>query len=95
MPCGLILNELMTNSLKHAFPVGASGTIQVRLKRTATGGCTLSVSDDGIGLRQEANTAESLGLRIVRLMARQIDAVFELGSPDRGARASLTWSALH
>jgi len=94
VPCGLILNELMTNSLKHAFPSGTAGKISVSLERTGTGGCVLSVSDDGVGLREETNTAGSLGLRIVRLMARQIDAVFELGSRDRGARASLTWAAL-
>jgi len=94
VPCGLIINELMTNSLKHAFPVGAAGTIQVSLKRTAAGGCVLSVSDNGVGLRGEPNSTQSLGLRIVRLMARQIDAVFELGSRGQGARASLTWDAL-
>lgn len=95
VPCGLILNELVTNALKHAFPKGAAGELRLVLRRTETGGCVLSLRDNGVGLRPERIPgADSLGLRIVRLMSRQIDAAFELVSTATGTEASIIWRAL-
>jgi PAS domain S-box-containing protein len=76
IPCGLILNELITNAVKHAFPGGRSGTIRVVLARQPAGRLQLSVSDDGVGLPAELDplTTESLGLQIVVTMAEQIEA---------------------
>jgi PAS domain S-box-containing protein len=76
IPCGLILNELITNAVKHAFPGGRSGTIRVELVYLSTDRLRLSVGDDGIGLPAglDVMSAESLGLQIVVTMAEQIDA---------------------
>ncbi len=71
-PCGLIVNELFTNILKHAFPPGYPGaptvTITMRLEGDA---CHLTVSDNGMGLPPEPkrDAGKSLGLRLVRLWA--------------------------
>jgi len=71
---GLIVNELVSNALKHAFPDGRSGRVLVSLKREAEAAFRLSVSDDGIGLRPgtENGVAESLGLRLVQRLALQL-----------------------
>jgi len=76
IPCGLILNELITNAVKHAFPGGRSGTIRVVLTNLPAARLRLSVSDDGVGLPAELDplTTESLGLQIVVTMAEQIEA---------------------
>jgi two-component sensor histidine kinase len=50
VPLGLIVNELITDSLKHAFPGGRRGTVSLALRREGEGCAILSVSDDGIGL---------------------------------------------
>ena len=79
VPLGLILNELITNALKHAFPAGKKGKIAVELKRTDEF-ITLAVSDDGIGI-SEANrdaTAKGFGTRLVNELARQFGGVFSV-----------------
>ncbi|MBN1888961.1 MAG: response regulator [Thermoflexales bacterium] len=71
VPCGLILNELIANSLKHAFPGDASGQLRVEL-RPADGQLVLTVSDNGVGLPQHvsmAQNADSLGLQLVYTLA--------------------------
>src|SRR5579862_3799430 len=50
VPCGLILNELVANCLKHAFPEGREGTIHLALKVTDQSHCVLQVLDNGIGM---------------------------------------------
>ena len=94
-PLGLIVNELVTNSLKHAFAAGDSGEVRVRFYQSGDGAYTLSVSDNGRGLPQnfEIDHAESLGLQIVSLLTRQLDAklAFERG---QGVTASLTLEEL-
>lgn len=74
IPAGLILNELLTNALKHAFPDGRRGTLTVEL--TAKGGhVVLVVADDGVGngsVTPQAS-ARSLGLHLVDTLVRQLD----------------------
>jgi PAS domain S-box-containing protein len=89
VPCGLILNELMTNALKHAFPAGRSGQIRISLTEQ-NGECVLKISDDGVGLAPGSTSGTSLGLRIVRLLARQIDGEFAIESTEHGTEACLT-----
>jgi PAS domain S-box-containing protein len=50
MPVGLIVNELVSNALKHAFPAGRNGSLSIRLRAEAGGGFELTVADDGVGL---------------------------------------------
>lgn len=74
IPCGLILNELMTNSLKYAFPESRSGEILVELHSQANSQVTLRVADNGVGLPLgfDWKQSNSLGLRIVQILTRQI-----------------------
>lgn len=90
--CGLILNELVTNAVKHAFPDGMRGEIRLALHRQEEGRCVLSVADTGVGLppNMVAATASSLGMRLIRSLTRQIDGQFELASTSYGAEARLT-----
>jgi PAS domain S-box-containing protein len=75
IPCGLMLNELVTNALKHAFPESRSGTIAVRLER-AGDRFALSVADDGVGLPPgiDPRAAKTLGFDLVATFAEQLEA---------------------
>ncbi len=92
IPCGLILNELITNALKHAFPDGRRGTIHVALARVDGGRLRLSVADDGIGFPEgfEIRQQKSLGLRLIGTLARQLDATLS-SSGSGGASFELTF----
>jgi len=91
VPCGLILNEMITNVLKHAFPIGESGIIEIHLRRSEGGGVDLRVIDDGIGFVERPSRDDSLGLRIMRLLSKQIDGSFSLNAlPERGTEARLS-----
>jgi len=76
IPCGLILNELMTNALKHAFPADRRGTVRVTLRREGPKHLLLGVADDGVGLPNGHAEAEngSLGWRLVQAFAEQLGA---------------------
>jgi two-component sensor histidine kinase len=79
VPCGLILNEIVTNAVKHAFPDGKQGTINLSLRRNGES-CVLEVRDDGIGLPPDFDpgaAGSSLGLRLIRSLSRQVDATYE------------------
>ena len=74
VPCGLIVNELITNALKHAFGVRDHGEIRVALTCLANNETMLSVSDDGIGFpdRIDMSSTDTLGLQLVHLLADQL-----------------------
>lgn len=74
IPCGLILNELATNSLKHAFVGRESGTIAIELTCLDSGSVRLVFRDDGRGLPAEVDwqAAGSLGLQLIRMLSRQL-----------------------
>jgi PAS domain S-box-containing protein len=82
IPVGLITNELVTNSLKYAFIGRSVGEIGVRLTRSETGEFVLMVSDNGVGLPEKFNfdKATSLGLRLVRILTKQMRARLELSN---------------
>ncbi len=71
IPCGLIVNELVSNCLKHAFPRGTKGEIRVGLSRTQENEYTLLVADDGQGLPKDLDfrKSQSLGLRLITNLA--------------------------
>ena len=76
VPCGLILNELLTNAFKYAFSGRPDGKIAVSFHESTDGMLQLAVEDDGVGLPAgglNGRNQESLGLRIVHLLARQLD----------------------
>ena len=80
VPCGLILNELFTNALKHAFQGRSTGRVFVSLFEDVQKKVYLSVCDDGIGLPLDLDWehSRSLGLRIVKMLARQLHGVVEV-----------------
>lgn len=84
VPCGLIVNELVSNSLKYAFPgyhqIGRQGLIKITLVREGDGRLALSVSDNGIGLPKDfnINKVESLGLQLVTTLVEQLDGRLEV-----------------
>ncbi len=80
IPMGLILNELITNAYKYAFPDFSKGELQIRLKQED--GLTLSVADNGIGLREDfdINKSNSFGLKLVRSLAKKLNADVQFSS---------------
>jgi two-component sensor histidine kinase len=103
VPCGLIVNELVTNALKYAFPDGKPGVpgaavneIVIRLSIVGAT-CILSVSDNGVGLRPDLDwkTTPSMGLRLVRMLGEhQLDGKIELDRSS-GTRFTLTFDLRH
>ena len=71
IPCGLILNEIISNSLKHAFPDGRKGKIKIVMKSLKKNEIELTVSDNGIGIPDDVDfrETESLGLHLVSILA--------------------------
>jgi PAS domain S-box-containing protein len=74
IPCGLLLNELVSNALKHAFPGGRGGWVRVALHTGPNEEYTLIVSDNGVGLPQDLDVlaTSSLGLQLVQTLTRQL-----------------------
>ena len=91
IPCGLILNELVSNAFKHGFPEGTEGKIKLTLRSVAGGRYTLCVQDSGVGIPAglDFKTNQSLGLKLVRLLTQQIRGSFELVRSDPGTAAHL------
>jgi len=71
IPCGLIINELVSNSLKHAFPDGKEGQIKIGLRSINEEDVELVVSDDGVGIPEDLDikSTKSLGLHLVTILA--------------------------
>lgn len=91
VPVGLILNELLSNALKYAFPEGREGEVQILFEDGPDGLTRLVVSDNGIGLPRDVNiwNTRSLGLRLVRTLAAQLDAALAVNS-EHGTEIILT-----
>ena len=88
IPCGLIINELVSNSLKYAFPKGMKGDIVVSMHKIRNDRIELSVSDNGIGLGEgiDYRNTESLGLElVVRMAEKQLKGKIEL-ERNKGTR---------
>lgn len=80
IPCGLIINEVVSNSLKYAFQGREKGIIRVELGKLSDGRLKLIVSDDGIGLPADFDieNAESLGLQLVTTLVTQVSGELEI-----------------
>jgi PAS domain S-box-containing protein len=89
VPCGLILNELISNAFKHGFANAKDGEITVALLANSDGKCVLRVDDNGAGIPADfdVNTRKSLGLRLVRSLTKQIRGSFELVRTEPGTSA--------
>ncbi len=80
VPCGLLIHELVVNSLKHAYPEGREGQIAIAMKKTEGGEIELAVADDGVGLPDDIGPrgGGSMGLTLVRGWARQMGATLDI-----------------
>lgn len=94
VPIGLIVNELVSNASKHAFPDGRAGSILVELRGTPTVDLVVRVRDDGVGASpQSLSTSSSLGLRLVGNLAEQLGGqVSYSSSPGLGVQATVETS---
>ena len=96
IPLGLMMNELISNCVKHGFPNGRRGRIVVRLV-ARDDGAELVVEDDGVGLPEGFDPAQSksMGLRLATSLARQLGGPLEHQSQrDRGSRFSVAIDSL-
>ncbi|RLC52650.1 MAG: hypothetical protein DRI23_02230, partial [Candidatus Cloacimonadota bacterium] len=84
IPCGLIINELITNSLKYAFPDGRKGIISISITKTKTEKLILEVKDNGIGLPKDFSmeNIDSLGLQLVTALSKQLHASIDINTDE-------------
>ncbi|HWX55771.1 MAG TPA: histidine kinase dimerization/phosphoacceptor domain -containing protein [Verrucomicrobiae bacterium] len=94
IPCGLILNELITNALKHGFPNDRRGIVRVELRRAGQDQLRLSVEDNGVGMAPGLETGQSgsLGMHLISALAEQLGAEFEM-SGDHGTSFRFTFAS--
>lgn len=95
IPCGLIINELVTNALKHAFTGRDQGIIRISLKQVPDDMLTLVVDDDGKGFPESVNIhdTESFGLQIVTALSCQLDAGLSM-TGGNGTRITIRFSKI-
>jgi two-component sensor histidine kinase len=92
IPCGLVINELVSNALKYAFPDERGGLVEVLLTVAPDRTAVLSVRDDGIGLPHELDhqNTTTLGLQLVNTLTKQLNGTIGL-IRDRGTTFSITF----
>jgi len=100
IPCALIINELVSNALKHAFPAamrqaGGQGTIRIGLRHDTDGGFILTVGDNGVGLPDnlDLRQCESLGLRLVNVLVNQLRGSVQISTVG-GTEFAIAFKAL-
>jgi PAS domain S-box-containing protein len=93
IPCGLIVNELVSNALKYAFPQGRTGELLIRFSQVAHDRYALSVTDNGVGLPQDLDVrqAKTLGLQLVNMLVTQLRGTLDVIS-DEGTTFLITFS---
>ncbi|MHA1969295.1 MAG: PAS domain-containing sensor histidine kinase [Candidatus Hodarchaeales archaeon] len=92
IPCGLIINELVSNSIKYAFPEGKEGEIKVSLRRNGTAEVKMTISDNGVGMPEDVDfrNTDSLGLNLVNTLVKQIQGKMELNK-EKGSKFEITF----
>ncbi|MFC2168063.1 PAS domain S-box protein [Acidobacteriota bacterium] len=92
IPCGLIIQELVSNSLNHAFPDGKEGEIIVRMQQKKTGSTRLIIQDNGIGLPSGMDLfdTKAVGLRLVKDFVRELDGIIH-SNPSHGIQFTITF----
>lgn len=91
IPLALIINELVTNAFKYAYPPPTAGTVRVESRLEADGWLRVTVGDNGVGLPVDfdAKASGGLGMRLINALARQLDARFEALRMPRGVAFQL------
>jgi len=92
IPCGLIINELVSNSLKHAFTDGREGKIGITISTTSDHQFTLIVDDNGVSFPKgvDFRNTQSLGLKLVNMLVKQLEGTIELDKSS-GTRFRITF----
>lgn len=93
IPCGLIINELVSNALKYAFPNNRSGTVRVVIRSEGNNIYTMIVEDNGVGfpLECDLNKVKSLGLQLVNVLVKQLKGNLEIDQ-NRGSKFQIRFS---
>ena len=95
VPCGLVLNELVSNSLMHAFPDGTEGRISISITSSEENEVVITIDDNGVGIPDKVNfeTAESMGLSLVRdIVKKQLNGRAELDRSE-GTKIKIRFKA--
>jgi PAS domain S-box-containing protein len=94
IPCGLIVNELISNSIRHAFPGGRKGTILIQFRPQPHGAYLLTIRDDGVGFPAgyDFNKPETLGLQLFNDLVSQLEGSAEVDIED-GIKFSVRFKA--
>lgn len=92
LPCGLLINEIVTNSLKHAFPKGQVGLLKIDLYKEGET-IALTISDNGIGFNPDdkVNQKETFGLLLINTLVKQLEAEFSC-STEKGVHYEIKWT---
>lgn len=92
MPCGLLVNEIVSNSYKYAFPGKRTGTIEIKLNHSNKK-ATILMTDDGIGLPENFNleSSESLGMQLIQALTSQLDGELKV-SHEKGTTFEVTFA---
>jgi len=96
IPCGLILNEIITNAFKHAYPEKEKGNITINLNRRGDD-IYLYVVDDGIGIPDEIDLEDpkSLGIKLIHTLSTQLNAEAEFSNQNPGTKFALQFTLEH
>jgi PAS domain S-box-containing protein len=89
IPCALIINELVTNALRHAFPGDGRGRIEIKMRRGSEGDISVTVGDNGVGLHKSVDfrNTKTLGMQLIISLVDQLGGTIEL---DRSRGTSFT-----
>ncbi|TAN42113.1 MAG: DUF3365 domain-containing protein [Nitrospirae bacterium] len=95
IPCGLIINELTSNSFKHAFRSGREGTLKISFCKNEDSEYILTVSDDGAGFPKDIDFSDtsSLGLRLVNMLTKQLGGRIEMADVPKGTEFKVRFGA--
>lgn len=93
IPCGIIVNELVSNALKHAFPEKTGGRVDISLHTGGQGDIVLTVLDNGVGMPPDFDfeTSDSLGLMLVRMLSEQLQGEVKLRAGEPGTEFTITF----
>jgi PAS domain S-box-containing protein len=93
MPCGLLITEIVSNSLKYGFPGNREGEIKIEFSKVAEKKVLMTISDNGIGLPQDFDIekSESLGMQLIIALTSQLDGELKF-SGENGTRFSVTFT---
>ena len=95
IPCGLLINEMVANSLKYAFPNQKNGEIRIELHSNNEDQFDLTVSDNGVGIPDEIapENAETFGMQLIKYLTKQLKGTIELDN-NYGTKYHLKFNEL-